>query len=134
MKSVSTLAGVALAALVSATFMGAAGAQTGPAGFCEFSVDANHGGDGTYIAGGNLLLFYNPGAGPSSVSGYENLSVSHDPSYQDRLSSVRVGPGCTAGWAVGSGSDWGVAETSADVGQFLPSTDNQADAAFCFCR
>ena len=112
----------------------AALAENAPAGTCVFFTEGNYGGQAAQIVGGDVVLFYAKGRGPDTLAGYENLRVFHDATWQDKLSSVRVASGCTAGWAMGNGPNWSYTESTTDDPQFSPNTDDQADAAYCFCQ
>lgn len=125
------------AAIAVAIGASAATAQTAPEGTCEFFVDPEFGGAGGQYPSGQGAYLAPEGEVAEALLNSNTLAdyqMFNSPELAGALSSVRVGPGCMAGWATPANGEFGYTETSEDYGQFAPNTDDAAVAVYCQCN
>lgn len=126
---------VALPMLLASTL--AFGSQTGAPGKCDFYTDFDYGGGHVIYPGGYGAYLMPKNAVPdglkqsNTLSGYKMLN---SPEAAGQLSSVKVGPGCTAGWVTPTGEKYGYTESSNDVRAFAGNTNDKAVAVYCSCK
>lgn len=114
-----------------------AGAQTAPAGTCEFFTDFDYGGQGGQYPSTQGSYLMQPAEVPAALAASNPLpsyQMFNSPELAGSLSSVKVGPGCLAGWVTPAGNEYGFTETRQDTPSFSGNTNDKAVAVYCTCN
>lgn len=113
------------------------GAQTGTPGKCDFYTDFDYGGGHVFYPGGYGAYLMPKNSVPAKLKQSNTLAdfkMVNSPEAAGKLSSAKVGPGCTAGWVTPSGEEYGYTESSKDVRAFGSNTNDKAVAVYCICK
>lgn len=133
------------AVLCGATMATSALAQSAPEGSCQIFVDVDYGGAGGNIVGtensGDVVMFTTEAEAPADMvqflSGTVGYRVFYDPSWNQRISSVKVGQGCTLelhnSLVMNQGSTMPFASYTSDTAFIGDAENDKAQMAICRC-
>lgn len=125
------------ALMILATVPSLAMAQTAPEGSCQFYTEFDYGGQGGQYPSGQGSYLMQPADVPAALSAESTLAryqMFNSPELAGVLSSVKVGPGCMAGWVTPFEGGYGYTETKEDDPGFSDNTNDQAVAVYCSCK
>lgn len=112
-------------------------AQSAPAGTCQFFTHFNYQGQGGQYPSGQGSYLMPESEVPAALKSFRTLAeyrMFNSPELANSLSSVKVGPGCMAGWVTSVNGQYGSTESRSDFPNFSSNTNDKAVAVYCSCN